>query len=70
MSTDLAWLTEHGVELQRQYAGKWIAVRKGEVIGSGETAVEADQEAQQRAAEGDYILQAVESTADTIYGGI
>jgi hypothetical protein len=69
-SPDFAWLMEHGEEIAERYAGKWIAVRNGEVIGVGDTAVEAAEQADEKAPEGDYILEAVEANADVIYGGI
>lgn len=69
-SPDFAWLMEHGEEIVEKYAGKWIAVRDGEVIGVGDTAVEAAEQADKQAPEGDYILEAVEANADVIYGGV
>lgn len=66
-TVDFAWLAEHGIELQRKYAGKWIAVHDGRVIGIGDTAVEADEQAQAACASGDYILQAIERSADVVY---
>ena len=39
-SPEFAWLMEHGEEIVEKYAGKWIAVRDGEVIGVGDTAPE------------------------------
>lgn len=65
---DFAWLVEHGVELFRKYAGKWIAVRNGEVIGVGETATEAAERGREKAMDGDFILEAVDTEADVIYG--
>ncbi len=64
---DFAWLVEHGPELFREYAGKWIAVRDGEVIGVGETATEAAEHARDRAVDGEFILEAVDVEADVIY---
>ncbi len=57
MSHDFAWLTDHSDELQRQYAGKWIAVHDGQVIGVGSTATEAARQADERCPDGDYILE-------------
>ena len=65
---DFAWLVEHGPELFREYAGKWIAVRDGEVIGVGETATEAAEQARGRAEDGEFILEAVDVEVDVIYG--
>lgn len=64
------WLNEHGPELFNQYHGKWIAVRNGEVIGLGDTASSAAQQARQKAPEGDFILEAVDEEADVIYAGL
>ena len=36
MSDDFAWLTEHSQEIYDKYAGKWIAVLHGEVVGVGD----------------------------------
>ena len=38
---DFQWLADHGPELHRKCAGKWIAVHNGKVVGVGDTAVEA-----------------------------
>lgn len=65
---DFAWLVDHGPELFCKYAGKWIAVRDGEVIGVGETATEAARQAREKAQDGDFILEAVDTEADVIYG--
>ncbi len=67
-TADFAWLVEHGPQLFREYAGKWIAVRDGAVIGVGETAVEAARHARENAPDGDFILEAVDTEADVIYG--
>jgi hypothetical protein len=65
---DFNWLMEHGPELYRRYAGKWIAVYKGEVIGVGDTALEAAEQARKKAKDGEYILEALDAEADVIYG--
>ncbi|MBI4580763.1 MAG: hypothetical protein HY718_13735 [Planctomycetes bacterium] len=65
---DFNWLVEHGEELYRQDAGKWIAVRDSKVIGSGKTATEAAEEAEKTAPDGDFILEALDREADVIYG--
>lgn len=70
MSSDFAWLVEHGYEIYEKYAGKWIAVHDGEVIGVGETATEAADEARRKAPGARYILEAVDPETDAIYGGI
>ena len=68
-NNDFAWLAEHGPELFREYAGKWIAVHDGEVIGVGETATEAAEQARAKVEDTDFILEAVDTEADVIYGG-
>lgn len=65
---DFSWLIEHGPELFREYAGRWIAVRDGQVIGVGGTAPEADAQAREKAPDGDFILEGVDAEADVIYG--
>ena len=67
---DFAWLVENGPELSRQYAGKWVAVHNGEVIGTGETATEADAAAREKQPDGNFILEAFDADTDTIYAGI
>jgi hypothetical protein len=64
---DFAWLVEHSSQLFTHYAGKWIAVRDGEVIGVGETATEAAQEAREKAPDGGFILEAIDAEAEVIY---
>lgn len=66
---DFNWLVEHGAELHRKYPGKWVAVYKGEVIGVGNTAIEAAEQARRKANDGEYILEALDAEADVIYGG-
>lgn len=69
MSTDnFAWLVEHSIEIQKKYAGKWIAVHDGAVIGVGDTAPEAVEQAEQKAPGADYILEAIDEETDVIYG--
>ena len=64
---DVAWMIEHGPELYRDYAGKWIAVYEGQVIGVGDTATEAAEQARAKAKDGDFILEALDAEADVIY---
>lgn len=66
--TDIAWLVEHGIEIDRQYAGKWIAVHNGGVVGVGDTAKEAADQAREICRDGDFVLEAVMPDADVIYG--
>ena len=65
---DFSWLSDHSPELSEQYAGRWIAVRDGKVVGVGETAVEAAEQAREKVADGEFILEAVDAAADVIYG--
>lgn len=65
-SADFAWLVEHGTEIFEKYAGKWIAVHDGEVIGIGDTATEAAERANRNTPHGDYLLDAVEADGDAI----
>lgn len=68
MSTpDFNWLVENGPEIATNYAGKWIAVHDGKVIGVGDTAPEADAQAREVQPDGDFILEAVEIESDVIY---
>lgn len=67
MHQDFAWLTENSREIYQKYAGQWIAVLDGEVIGVGQTAVEAAEQAERRHPQGDYILEKVEREVDVIY---
>ncbi len=64
---DFAWLTEHGAELIRQYAGKWIAVADGKIVGIGDTAPEAAQQATEKVPAGEFILEHVNAEVDAIY---
>lgn len=65
--TDLTWLAEHGADLHEKYAGKWIAVYNGEVVGVGDTATEAAQQARKKAPDGEFILEALDPSGDVIY---
>jgi hypothetical protein len=65
---DAKWMTQHSMELQEKYAGKWIAVYGEEVVGVGDTALEAAQQARRSAKPGDYILHAFDRETDVIYG--
>jgi hypothetical protein len=67
-STDFNWLVENGPQIFEQYRGKWIAVHDGKVIGVGDTAPEAAAEARRKLPDGPFILEAVDSEADVIYG--
>lgn len=69
-SADFAWLSEHADENVRQYAGKWIAVHDGRIIGVGDTATEAAEQAREIAPDEDFILEAIDQDADVIYGGL
>lgn len=63
-SSDFVWLVEKGPELFEKYAGKWIAVYGGEVIGVGDTAPEAAAQAEARVPGVEYILEAIDPEAD------
>ena len=69
-SADFAWLVEHAGDIVRAYAGKWIAVHDREVIGVGETATEAAEQARETDPEAEFILEAVDQDGDVIYGGV
>ncbi len=68
IEADTAWLAEHSIEIAQQYAGKWIAVHEGKIVGVGATAVEAADQAREVCADGEFVLEAVEADADVIYG--
>ena len=65
---DFAWLVEQGPRLFREYAGRWIAVHDGEVVGVGDTATEAADQARKKDPNADFSLEAVDREADVIYG--
>lgn len=65
--SDTAWLAEHSLEITEKYAGQWIAVYDGRVIGVGATAVEASDQARKVCPDETFILEAVEADADRIY---
>jgi hypothetical protein len=69
-SSDFAWLVEHSTEIFRKYAGKWIAVHDGEVIGVGETATEAAEHARENTPDAEFILEAVDAEGDVVYAGV
>jgi len=69
-TADFAWLADQGSEFFRLYAGKCIAVLNGEVIGVGDTATEAVDQAEKRAPGADYVLEAIDTTADVIYADL
>lgn len=66
-SPDFGWLIEHSDEIAQRYAGKWIAVRDGRVVGVGDTAVEAARQAREKEPDAEFILEAVDQEADVIY---
>lgn len=68
IDADAAWMAEHSLEIAEKYAGKWIAVFEGRIIGVGATAVEASDQARTLCPEETFILEAVEPHADVIYG--
>ena len=70
MSSDFAWLVDHSDEIAQLYAGKWIAVRDGQVVGVGDTAVEAADQARAQDPEAEFILEAVDRDADVVYADV
>ncbi len=66
MGNDFAWLTEHSREIYRKYAGKWIAVLHGEVIGVGDTATEAARQAEEKYPGSTYVLEAVDPETERV----
>lgn len=68
--SDFQWLVEHDAELFQKYRSRWIAVWNGRIIGSGVTATEAVKQAEAVAPGEDYTLEAFDSDADVIYGGV
>lgn len=68
LESDTGWLAEHSMEISREYAGKWIAVYEGRIVGVGATAVEASNQARKVCPDESFILEAVEGDADVIYG--
>lgn len=68
-SPDFAWLIEHSEEIFEKYKGLWIAVADQRVVGQGETATEAAEQARAEVGDKPFILEAVEDEADVIYAG-
>ncbi len=66
---DFNWLIDHSPELHEQYPGKWIAVHDGEVVGVGDTAPEAAEQARAKVGDAPFILEALDADADVIYVG-
>lgn len=64
---DFNWLAAHDSEIVMEYAGKWIAVRNGAVIGVGETVTEAASAAGEETDGGDFILEAIDADVNVIY---
>lgn len=52
VKADFNWLSEDAEELAEKYPDKWIAVHAGTVIGVGETAVQADDQARTQCPDG------------------
>lgn len=70
LMADCSWIGEHGIEIDRQYAGKWIAVYNGRIVGVGDTAKQAADQARAACGDDEFILEAVMPNADVIYGDI
>jgi Family of unknown function (DUF5678) len=66
-TTDFNWIAEHGLEIYEKYRGKWIAVCDGEVVGIGDTAVEASEQAEKARPGRRFILEAIEHDTDVVY---
>lgn len=66
MSSDFAWLTENSLEIYEKYAGKWIAVRDGEVVGVGSTASEAAEKAKATRPDAPFILELVDPEPERV----
>jgi ABC-type phosphate/phosphonate transport system ATPase subunit len=66
MSSDFAWLTEHSLEIYEKYAGKWIAVRDGKVVGVGSTASEAAEQAKAARSDAPFILELVDPEPERV----
>lgn len=66
MTDDFAWLTEHSQEIYDKYAGKWIAVLTGEIVGVGKTATSAAEQAEAKHAGADYIFESVDPEPERI----
>lgn len=66
-SPDFTWLIDHGPDIYARYRGLWIAVHDGKVIGVGQTATEAAEQARKDDPEAEFILEAVDSESDVIY---
>lgn len=64
---DFTWLADHGPELFAKYAGKWIAVHNGEVVGVGDTATEVAAQAREKVGDEKFILEALDVSGDVIY---
>lgn len=61
-----AWLTEHSQEIFDKYAGKWIAVYNGTVVGVGDTATEAADQAEKVHPNSPFILEAVDPEPERV----
>ena len=68
--SDFAWIAEHSSELFEQYRGQWIAVHDGQVVGVGNTAPEAAEQAREHDPNGEFILEGLDKEADVIYGAL
>jgi hypothetical protein len=66
MSEEFAWLTEHSRDISTRYAGKWIAVLDGKVIGVGATATEAAGQAEEEYPDSEYVLESVDPEPERV----
>ena len=60
-------MTIHAAELQRKYAGKWVAIVDQQVAGVGKSATAAYGQAKRRYPDDEPILEAIEKTLLAIY---
>ena len=66
-SDDFNWLVEHAREIDQKYAGKWIAVCDNELVGVGDTATEAAEQARRSAPGKRFVLEAIDVEGDVVY---
>ncbi len=67
---DFDWYVGHALELDERFGGKWIAIRAEQVVGEGDTAVEASDLAGQRCGTTDVLLVYVPRDPETWYGSL
>ena len=65
-SDDFSWLSYLRLEIYQKYAGKWIAVLIGEIIGVGATATEAAAQAEASHPDSEYLLEGVDAEPERV----